>query len=318
MNIISWYNQNRTKVWVYIIAAIVVLLLLWRFSYTINNNKIEIQETNIPYKNEDNLNSIVLSSEKSAITGSSYSINKEKITVIDSFISYCNSANIQAAYNLLSNECKEEMYNDLKSFEVTYYKPIFSKGNRNVNIENWFGDTYKVDYTEDYLSMGRYSESNNIRDYITIVTDSDNNSKLNINKYIGRTELDKIGKTGDLEVKVTRKDSYMDYEKYTFVLKNGYNHKVLIGKIEDDENVSYLVDKNNIKYNAIVSKLSEADLLLYEKQTKTIQINYYNQYSSTRRINRVEFPRIYLNYQAYLNNQNNNIYSEYGSIQIEV
>ena len=32
-------------------------------------------------------------------------------------------------------------------------------------------------------------------------------------------------------------------------IKNGYNHKVLIGKIEDEENVSYLQDKNDIKYN---------------------------------------------------------------------
>ena len=173
-------------------------------------------------------------------------------------------------------------------------------------------------YTEDYLSTGRYDDTNTIRDYITVVVDSENKYKLNINKYIGRKECNKTGKTGDFQVKIIRKDSYMEYEKYLIEVKNMYDHKVLIGKIEDEENVSYLVDKNKIKYKAVVSELSEADLLVYEKQTKTIQIKYYNQFSSTRSIRELVFPNIYLNYQYYEDLYDKNNYSEYGNIKINI
>ena len=233
-------------------------------------------------------------------------------------MTFCKSAKIQEAYNLLSNECKEEMYSNINIFAETYYNPIFKERKRNVNIENWYGDIYKIDYTEDYLSTGRYDDSNTIRDYITVVVDSENKYKLNINKYIGRTEYNKTGKTGDFQVKIIRKDSYMEYEKYLFEVKNMYDHKVLIGRIEDEENVSYLVDKNKIKYKAVVSELSEADLLLYEKQIKTIQIKYYNQFSSTRSIRELVFPNIYLNYQYYEDLYDKNNYSEFGNIKINI
>ena len=317
-NLINWYNQNRTKVWRVIVFGIIVILVFWRGMYIFSENKSRTQSNNNSIINQDDLNSISVSSEKSALTRNTISTSNKKIKTIDDFMTFCKTAKIQDAYNLLSNECKEEMYSNINIFAEMYYKPIFQGGNRNVNIENWYGDIYKIDFKEDYLATGRYDNSNTIRDFITVVVDSENNCKLNINKYIGRTEINKTGKTGDFEIKIIRKDSYFDYETYSFEIKNGYNHKVLIGKIEDEENVSYLQDKNGIKYNAVVSELSEADLLLYEKQTKTLKIKYYNQYSSTRKLKELVFPNIYLNYQVYENLYNKNNYTEYGNIKISL
>ena len=317
-NLRSWYNQNRTKIWRYIIFGIIVILVLWRGIYTFSENNSRTTVNTDSYIGQENLNSIYVSSGKSVLTGNSISKSNDKIKAIDEFMTFCKSSKIQEAYNLLSNECKEEMYSNINIFAETYYNPIFKERKRNVNIENWYGDIYKIDYTEDYLSTGRYDDTNTIRDYITVVVDSENKYKLNINKYIGRKECNKTGKTGDFQVKIIRKDSYMEYEKYLIEVKNMYDHKVLIGKIEDEENVSYLVDKNKIKYKAVVSELSEADLLVYEKQTKTIQIKYYNQFSSTRSIRELVFPNIYLNYQYYEDLYDKNNYSEYGNIKINI
>ena len=296
--LISWYNQNTRRFWVIVITSIfafIIIRLLMNFSVNRNKNRKIEQITQV---NTDNLNSITLESDRSAVTGNRTTIDQSGIEAIDKFVSFCNSGNIQEAYNLLSNECKEQLYNDQNSFKQLYYGPVFGNGNRNVSIENWNLNIYKVDFNEDALSTGRYSVENSLQDYITIVNDKEGNKKLNINGYIGRTYYeDKNIIQHKLEIKLMRKDSYMDYEIYTFDVKNDSENKVYLGNVQDYENVSYLIDKNEVKYNACVYEIPQTLLEVYGKQTKTIQIKYLNEYSSNRKIDKLVFPKIYLTYE---------------------
>lgn len=318
-NIKRWYNQNTRKIWITVITIIGVFLLGSRIMSLFNKSTQNDSNTNIQvHQNIDNLNSITLSSQKSAVTGQNTSINKDGITIIDNFITFCNSGNVQAAYDLLSNECKEEVFQNINRFQEIYYKSVFGNGKRNVKIENWSGDIYVVDFIEDAIATGRYSSENNIRDYITIVKDSDNGYKLNINSYIGRTKLNTTTQTGDLQITITKKEAYMDYEKYYFELKNSSEHEILIGKIEDDENVSYLVDKNDLKYNAVVNELTESQLTLLGEQTKNLVIKYFNPYGSTKIIKGLVFPKIYLNYEAYKAYKNKVNYTDYANVYINL
>lgn len=318
-NLKRWYNQNTRKIWITILTIIGVFFLGSRIMNLFNQSTQNNSNTNIQLQqNIDNLNSISLSSQKSAVTGQKTIVNKEGITIIDSFISYCNSGNIQAAYNLLSNECKEEVFQNINRFQEIYYKSIFGNGKRNVKIENWNGDIYVADFIEDAIATGRYSSENNIRDYITIVKDSENNYKLNINSYIGRRQLNKTTQTGDLQITITKKEAYMDYEKYSFEIKNSSEHEILIGKIEDDENVSYLVDKNDLKYNAVVNELTETQLTLLGGQTKNLEIKYFNPYGSTKIIEGLVFPKIYMNYEAYKAYKNKVNYTDYENVYINL
>ncbi len=317
-NLISFYNQNRKKIWIIIITIIGVFFISKRLIFMLGNRE-SISNNYILQENiNSDLNSIALYSQKSAITGKTTAISKEEVTVIDKFVSYCNSRDIEHAYNLITDECKQEMFQNINSFKKIYYDTIFGTSKRTVKIENWYGDIYLVDYNEDALSTGVYSSENNIRDYITICKDSENNYKLNINKYIGRKEINKVGQKGNLQIKIIRKDEYMDYEKYTFEIKNVSDNTVLIGNIDDYKNVSYLQDKNNIKYDAITTELSEVQLTVLAKQTKTIQIKYYNPYSSTKIIKRLVFPKIYLDYDFYKKIQNKNIYTNYENIYFDI
>ncbi len=316
-NFISWYNQNRKKIWITILTVVGVFFLVWRLIYMWTDNN----QTSMPQVMQEdissNLNSISLSSQKSAITGQNINISKEKINVIDNFVSYCNSGNLGQAYNLLTNECKEEMFPNINSFQKLYYNPIFGNTKRTTKIENWYGDIYIVDYSEDALATGIYSTENNIRDNITICKNSDNNYKLNINKYIGRTEFNKSVSNGNLQFTLKRKDSYMDYEKYTFEVKNSSSNKVLIGDLKD-ENISYLVDENGIKYIADFTMITDNQLTMLPKQTKSLQIKYFNPYVSSKVIKGLVFPKIYLNYDEYLLYNNKSNYTNFGNLYIEL
>ena len=299
-NLIRLYNQNRRKFWVIIITIFAIIVIGWRLIYYTTNRNTSREISQIPQVDTSNLNSITLSNEKSAITGKRTTIDQSGIETIDQFVSFCNSGNIQEAYNLLSNECKEQLYNELNEFQQTYYVPIFGKGNRSANIENWNGNIYKVDLYEDALSTGRFNVENTLQDYITIVNDEQGNKKLNINGYIGRTTYDKTATEHNLEVKLLRKDAYMDYEIYTFDVKNNTEKTSILGRVNDAENVSYLIDKNGLKYNAYVHEIPQNLLEILGKQEKTIQIKYFSEYSSSRKLKKLVFPKIY-----FLNEFNN-------------
>lgn len=315
--LISWYNQNRKKIWITLLTGFGLFFIAWRliFMFDFNNDS-----DNIDYAQEpiENLNSITISSGKSAISGEKVELDKDGITTIDTFISYCNTGNLQEAYRLITDECKEEMFPNINRFQEIYYKKIFNNGRRNIKIQNWNGNIYAVDFSEDALSSGTYSTENNIRDYITIVTNSEKKIFLNINGYLGRKTYNKTAETGNLKIVLKRKDSYMNFEKYTFEFTNSSGNEILLGKIEEDDNISYLVDSNNLKYSSAINELTENQLTISGLQTKTLQIKYFNPYVTTKRIEGLVFSKIYLNYNAYKAYQNKSIYTDYGNVYIDL
>lgn len=316
--LISWYNQNRKKIWITLITGLGLFFIAWRlfFMFDLNNGS-----DNIDYMEDqisDNLNSITLSSGKSAISNERVDLDKEGITTIDNFISYCNSGNLQEAYKLITDECKEEMFPNINRFQEIYYQKIFGNGRRNIKIQNWNGNIYAVDFSEDALSSGVYSTEDNIRDYITIVTNKEKKIFLNINGYLGRKTYNKTTQTGNLKIVLKRKDSYMNYEKYTFEFINNSGNEILLGKIEEDDNISYLVDSNNIKYSAAINELTESQLTISGLQTKTLQIKYFNPYVTTKNIKGLVFSKIYLSYNAYKAYQNKSLYKDYGNVYISL
>ena len=109
-NLISWYNQNRRKIWITILTAIGVFLIAWRLMFMWNGSRRIITPEISKEDISSNMNTVTLTSQKSAITGKNTQVDKKGITVIDNFVSFCNSGNLQSAYNLLTNECKEEMF----------------------------------------------------------------------------------------------------------------------------------------------------------------------------------------------------------------
>lgn len=317
-SIIRLYNQNRRLFWGIVFSVALIGMILWRFIYLIFPDRENVVYTEQPQVNTNDFNSITLSSEKSAITGNRTSINQDKIDLIDLFYSYCNSGKIQDAYNLISNDCKEEMYPKIKVFQEAYFNQVFGRGKRNITVENWTGDIYLVTLNEDFLSTGRYSNENSLRDYVTVIKDKEGTLKLNINSYIGRTIYEKTSSAKNLEIKLLKKDTYMDYETYTFEIKNNANYNAMLGNIQDEENVSYLVDKNNLKYNAYVHELSNTQMEVLGTQTKRITIKYFSEYSSTKQLKSLVFPKVYLNYELYNNFENKNNYTDYANIAFEL
>ena len=292
-NLKRFYDQNRKGIWmaIIIIASIFILLQLLNYFARRNNekelsNSVNIEEININEKTNTNVN---LKSSTSAITGESVSsknLNTATET-IEKFINFCNEKKLDEAYNMLTEECKNEMYTSVNIFEQAYYNNVFNGEEKSCNIENWTGDIYKVNIVGDMLATGKSNNGYTKQDYITVKKE-ENNYKLNINNYIGNKKIDKTTEKDGIEINIISKNTYMDNEQYTIKVTNNSQNNISLDGLSNVKSL-YLQDSKGAKYSAYVQELTEPTLKVQAGQTKEVTIKFYSNYVSNKNIEYIIF-----------------------------
>ena len=168
---------------------------------------------------------------------------------------------------------------------------------------------------DDYLSTGKYSKENNVQNYVTIVQKGDD-YKLNINNYIGRTDINASKETDNVEVAVLQENSYMDYQSYKIQITNNTTHVILL---DDGLTTSgmYIEDQNGIDYDAYVQEINEDSLKVNPGEQKVLTIRYYSKYSSEKTIAKLVFSRVAMNYYTYNKLINKEDYNDYGYLEVD-
>ena len=305
-----WYNLHRRTIWIIVGVAILIFVL-------INVLKQREQPRNTTITNTTKMNSISMGSDTSPITGDQITNDqKNTVTVIDNFATYCNNGDIDSAYNLLSSDCKDQMYQTKDYFKTIYYDPVFGGAQREITVENWVGNIYKVKFAENALATGNFDESNIIQDYITTVKEN-GQTKLNINNYIGRQQINRTQEVDNVTIKVVEANTYFDYQSFTFEITNNRDTPILINDSNIDSTM-YIEDKNGTHYQAYTHELAESDTKIPAGHTQTVTIKYYSRYSSNKIIKYTAFKRIVLDYGAYSHYTNIGAYKNFGSIRIEI
>ena len=297
----EWYVRNKSKIMlaIFFFVVIAVISLIVGILGRIKRDEVVNTTTgNIQVEPEPvaNFTDIYVEGEESVVTGEE--ITSSQVTMLEyvnQFVDLCNAQQVEEAYNLLSDECKEEVYPSLDSFRTNYYNAIFNGQKRNISVESWANNIYKVKYELDALSTGVYTEENTVQDYISVTRNENNEGKLNVNGYIGRSEINKTQNSNNITITVLRRDRYMDYETYTYSMTNNTNNTILLDDKESTDNM-YLEDENGNQYTAYIHELSDAELILTPGETKEITIKYYNRYSTTKNITNIVFNKIILNY----------------------
>lgn len=312
-NIIRFYNQNRKSIWILALIIFFLIIILQVINYFVgvnqenkNKEKQEIlQNTQSIQNNLDS--SVIIQSNESAISGEGVSNKNLKTAqeMIERFLTNCNEQKYEEAYGLLTDECKEEMYPSLDVFVNSYASKIFNGQKINCNIQNWTGDIYKVEIAGDILATGKVNEDT-LQDYITI-----DNDKLNINRYIKRTEINKSNEKDNIKIEVLNKNTYMDYETYTIKIDNNSQSDILLDTKRDMKSM-YIEDDKGVKYSSYNHELTEADLTITRNHSRTITIKYYSSYNSSKDIQRLVFSNIVMNYDSTTKIINNTQIEEIG------
>ena len=290
-------NKNKIiKIGAFIIFLFIILQLLNKLVQIKNKKSIE----NVAASNTTNANTTTqndnkgLISNKSAVNGSEVSKEnlKNATDTIYKFVDYCNKQEIEKAYNLITEECKQQMYPTLDAFKNAYYGDVFNGKQRTCTIEHWVGDIYKVRMGEDILSTGKdtgYAKE----DYITIKK-VDNEYKLNINNYIGTTKIEKTTTKDNITMEVLNKNTYKDFEEYTIKVTNKTNGIIKLDTTTSTK-TTYIEDSNGRQYSYYNNELTDETLTFQRGQTAEVTIKFYSPYISTKSIKAIVFSNIIFN-----------------------
>ena len=291
--LLRYYNQNRIKIWVILLAIILGWLLLQVVNSAFrdqansneeNNNDQETTSNVVSYRNES----------ESIITGGSVSstYSEEVGTFINQFFTYCINHEPQKAYNMVSNDTKQLLYQTEQLFETNYYSNRFS-GNKQFSFQSWSRSDglyiYQVRIFDNMLATGQTSD-NYIEEYVTVTVES-GEYKLNLNSYLGREQINIKSEDDNFSVQVVNVDRYLDYEIYTLNIQNRTEETMLLDT-RRKTNTCYVEDKLGNKFEALLYENSDNDLEFVAKEMKTIQIKFSDSYREGLEIKSINFTDI--------------------------
>lgn len=276
---------------------------------------------NLNNGNESNTVSKVYVPEKTVISGDN--ITEEEFekqnNLAETFVNFCNEQKVEEAYNLLTDDCKEKLYPSLQDFKEKYYDIIF-KEDRIFSLQSWVNNknynTYKISYTGDFMATGVYDGTEKFEDYITIVTDKDNeeNKKINVNSYIKTEEINEVTKTDNVEVEVLSCDTYMDYVTYKLRVKNITDKDIVLDNLNNYNGIK-LISSDGISYKLKSTNLKRMHLQVDAGKQKYITISFKKQYGGEKEGVRIDFENVILDYTKYSEDKDN--YNEYKKISIK-
>lgn len=285
-------NNNRKKILVgiLIIASLIILVQLLNFFTAPTREEQETvnMTTDKQLAEIENQTNVNLSSTQSAVSGENISSDKLKSDskIIGAFFNACNQRNLEDAYNMLTDECKEQMYNSLEVFEQAYYNNVFNGEQKVYTVENWTGNIYKVDISEDILSTGKSNNGYVKQDYVTI-----EDGKLNINNYIGYTQFNETTEKDDISMTILARNTYMDHEEYTIRVTNNKEEAIQLDGLSNVKSL-HLEDSRGSTYSAYTNELTQAMLRVEPGETKEVTIKFYSRYVSNKTIDYIVFSNL--------------------------
>lgn len=307
-----------------IMAAIIFLFLLIN---TLNNNAKENnkkqEEQSKTQKNTTHYQEIY-TPEKTTISGSNVKPQKQEDNkkVIDNFINYCNQKQIEQAYNLLSDACKEKVFfSNIGNFRDNYVNKIFNT-KKTYSMQSWINrdtyTTYKVKIMDDMISTGKItSKQDEIEDYYTVVMQTGGEYKLNINSYIAKKEINKEKEFQGIKLTVISKDTYKDYETYSIKVENLSQNSILLDSQERTDSM-YILASNESKYSAYSYEIDRSRLIVEPGRYRTITIKFNKIYSNEATTRSIVFSDIIKNYEDYKSLQNKKEYKDRWTISIDL
>ncbi len=294
-NLIRFYNQNRERIWLAIIFIVFIVLIV-NVLNSIYKDKAEEQKKQNASSSNNQVKDYTHES-KSLVSENDVPeyYKKDFGNLIDNFLTYCKNHEPEKAYDLLSQSCKEILYqNNEKIFEEQYYEPRFSK-DKSYSFQSWTsGETYvyMVKIFDNMLATGNGGSEKYIQDYISIVKE-DELYRLNTEGLVAKVDRNKEVSSDGVTFTIMNSAIYMDYEIATFVVKNETQYDILIDSREKTDTM-YAVDGNNISFEAMAFENSDDDFIVPYGEEKVIKIKFSNPYRDRNNAVKYVFSDVYM------------------------
>lgn len=316
MNIKRFIDRNGKLIW-YIVLIIVFVFLVRSYLNTYyeeqeaikkvqatQNNEISKVDANTNINN-DNTTTMVYSTE-----------SKTSLKAIKSFVYYCNNKEIENAYKMLTEECKNAMFPTAEEFEKIYIKNIFNI-TRTYDLEKWSteGDknTYLISLYGSILETGNSGEYT--QDYYTLIKNEEGVYRLNINCFIYGQKRNIETTVKGITVKIENVDVYDEYEKATITFSNNTAKKICLTGNKNKEKI-YLQDSNNLKYLSLNSVFDMDEIVLEPNSAQTYVVQFNKVYNATNKARYLVLSDVILDYEEYSKSDDKAYYSNRTSIKV--
>lgn len=301
--LIRLYNQNRGKFWLAIIIVIFVILII----QVLNNiAKVSNEKEVNNMKNQETTSNNVVSYDKEnepivSESKPSTELQNENGKLINDFFTKCINHNFNEAYQLLSKDIRNNMYQSESLFENLYCKNRF-EGDKQYSFQLWTSNnnmyTYLVKVYNNMLTTGK-SNDEYIEDYVTVVKE-DGKYVLNINSYIGKEGVNLSSSNEYLTIRINNGYIYKDYEIFEILIKNNTNERILLDS-EEQTKTMYITDNMENKFEAILNENLDSDLIINPNEVKSIRIKFNIIRREEMSIKSMVFSDIVTNYENYIN-----------------
>ena len=316
-NLLRFYNQNRGKFWFIVIVIIFIFVIIQLFNF-FAERQLEDETENTMSNNSTVTTNRYEEKSKSMVSGGSVdSAYQEEFTkLLDDFLSNCISGNYQQAYQLLSKECKEELYPTEKSFRINYCDGKFDTG-KEYDFQSWISDKaiiYQIRIYNNILQSGN-ANTNYIEDYYTIIKEKDD-YKINISGFVDKENYSNTqGSYENINVKVTSISDYMNYEIVEMKIENKSEKTIMLDSKENTDTV-YIIDSNGNKNYALLNENEDDDLIISSNSSKEISVKFAKPYQSELSTRKICYSNMVLDYDIFTSS--NEDYNNYGSIEIQL
>lgn len=313
--ILSFYNSNRRVIWIAILAIAFTIILL----QTLNNDaKKRNSEINTNDEINSSSNTTIYPNNQEDFLSSNYNSEKiqdEKLKLISAFLEKCNNGKIKEAYDLLSTDCKEEMFPVLEKFKNDYTDLVFNTA-KTYDIKLWMSgkySIYKISIYENALATGAVN-NNAIDSYYTVVEEN-NDYKININNFIAKEELNTENSNDYVRINVISRKIYIDYEEYEIKITNNTQKTILMDGYRKN-NSMYLQDSVGGKKTAYTNEIPERLLIINPLLSITRTIKFNKSYTEKISSKGITFEDIILDYDEYKKQENKQEYSNVSNINV--
>lgn len=224
--------------------------------------------------------------------------------LIGEFVDNCNNKNYEAAYNLLSEECRNNIYPDIEDFKlyVNYVFPNY----KIYNIQNFSNKDntyiYTVTILDDILATG-FNNEDEMEYYEEkyVITNNNGELKLSIREYIGSENLTYMYEDDYMKIKIESVDKKYDSVTYNFSIANKSDKTIVYSDYTADYEIALDTSEGTKRRADAVLE----PVIVEEGETRTYSAKYTIFFDEDTEINGLIFDyiRIYEDYSAYENGE---------------
>lgn len=212
--------------------------------------------------------------------------------LIKDFMEACNSKDYDKAYNILSADCRSEVFEDIETFKQ-YIDGVFDE-KKIYNIQNFSNKNgyyiYTVTILDDIMASGMTGEEQLETTEETFVIKEENGSlKLAIKGYLENKTVDKMYEDNNLKINI--EDVKIDYETMTYTIKvrNKVDDIIVLDDFSEKNEIVLSTDMGD--RNASTGLMVEP-IVIYPNETKYFDLKFTRFYDEYGNVNSMKFNRI--------------------------